>query len=205
MIPTSLNEEVLTDFHEGAVGEHLRTDKTLGQLHECNYSPRYYTDISEWCCNCSTCASHRAPLPRHVHHYSPLPPAVHFSWLWQTYRVLYQNPQQETCMYSVIVVSDYFTICIQRHRLFRIRWRSQLPGRRWMCVFFSSLPRVTPLWPRSQLLSHWSLQRFAGCLLQKNLTQPCITYNQMALWNVFNRMLLGMLATAVGEKLFEWE
>ena len=73
VIQTSLKNEVLTDLHERAVGEHLGIDKTLGQLHKCNYWPGYYIDICEWCRNCSTCASHKSPTAKAC---APLQPIV---------------------------------------------------------------------------------------------------------------------------------
>ena len=34
VVPTSLQKEVLTELHEGALGGHLGVDKTLGRLKE---------------------------------------------------------------------------------------------------------------------------------------------------------------------------
>ena len=64
VIPTSLKEEILTDLHEGAVGGHLGTDKTLGRLRERYYWPGHYNDVREWCRNCATCASRKSPSPK---------------------------------------------------------------------------------------------------------------------------------------------
>ena len=64
MIPASLKQEVLADLHEGVVGGHLGADKTLGRLRERFYCPGHYTDVRDWCHNCSACASRKTPAPK---------------------------------------------------------------------------------------------------------------------------------------------
>lgn len=73
VLPEALKEEVLKDLHEGTVGGHLGTDKTLSRLRERFYWPGHYNDVREWCRNCATCASRKSPAPKAR---APLQPIV---------------------------------------------------------------------------------------------------------------------------------
>ena len=49
MVPPILHEEVLTDLHEGVLGDHFGVNKILAELKECFYWPGYYNDDCDWC------------------------------------------------------------------------------------------------------------------------------------------------------------
>ena len=64
VIPRSLQENVLTDLHDGALGGHLGVEKTLARLKERYYWPGHHTDVSDWCRNCPVCAARKNPNPK---------------------------------------------------------------------------------------------------------------------------------------------
>ena len=63
VIPRSLQKEILTDLHEGAMGGYLGIDKILGRLKERFYWPGHHNDMSDWCANCPSCATCKNPIP----------------------------------------------------------------------------------------------------------------------------------------------
>ena len=65
VVPTNLHTEVLHETHQGACGGNLGQDKCLNKLKERFYWPSHYTDVCNWCQKCPTCATRRAPAPRH--------------------------------------------------------------------------------------------------------------------------------------------
>ena len=61
VIPKALQEEVLTNLHEGVMGGHLGIEKTLCRLKERFYWPGHHLDVSNWCRNCPVCATRKGP------------------------------------------------------------------------------------------------------------------------------------------------
>ena len=55
ILPASMREEVLRDWHEGADGGRLGTDKLFGLVQERFYWPEYHNDVSEWVKKCGVC------------------------------------------------------------------------------------------------------------------------------------------------------
>ena len=63
-IPKVLRAEILKELHEGSLGGHLSTDKTLWKLKERFYWPGHYRDVQQWCSSCAQCAMRKSPAPR---------------------------------------------------------------------------------------------------------------------------------------------
>ena len=64
VIPKVLRAEVLKELHDGSLGGHLGTEKTLWKLKERFYWPGHYKDVQQWCNTCGVCAMRKSPTPR---------------------------------------------------------------------------------------------------------------------------------------------
>ena len=64
VVPLALQKEILSDVHSGAVGGHLREDKTLNRLRERFYWPGHTEDVHKWCQQCAECAMRKTPVPK---------------------------------------------------------------------------------------------------------------------------------------------
>ena len=108
ILPDSMREDVLRDFHEGAVGGHLGTDKLFGVIQEQFYLPGYHNDVSEWVKRCSVCAMRKSPAPRN--HRAPLQ-SVQYGYPMQLVPVdiLGPLPESDAGNSYILTVADYFT------------------------------------------------------------------------------------------------
>ena len=64
VVPKVLRPEVLKELHEGSLGGHLGTEKTLWKLKECFYWPGDYKAVQQWCSTCTLCTMRKSPTPR---------------------------------------------------------------------------------------------------------------------------------------------
>ena len=202
MIPTSLKEEVLTDLHDRAVGGHLGIDKTLGRLRERYYWPGYYNDTCEWCRNCPTCASRKNPAPKAR---VPLQPIVTSRPLHLVAtNILGPLPETPAGNLYVLVVSDYFTRYTEAYAI--PNQEAVTVARKLVDNFFLQFSPPERLHSDQGRNFESSVIAEVCQLLgvEKSRTTPYHPQSD-GLVERFNRMLLGMLATAVGKKPFEWE
>ena len=71
IVPDTLKEKVMYGVHEGIGGGHLGVEKSVAKLKEQFYWPGHYTDIRNWCANCSNCIARKTAPP---HRRAPLQP-----------------------------------------------------------------------------------------------------------------------------------
>ena len=202
VIPMSLKEQVLADLHEGAVGGHLGADKTLGRLRERYYWPGYYNDVCEWCRNCPTCASRKSPSPKAR---APLQPIVTSRPLQLVATdILGPLPESPAGNLYVLVVSDYFTRYSEAYAI--PNQEAVTVARKLVDEFFLRFSPPERLHSDQGRNFESSVIAEVCQLLgvEKSRTTPYHPQSD-GLVERFNRTLLDMLATAVGEKPFEWE
>ena len=107
VIPEVLQEEVIKDLHEGAVGGHLGIDKTLGRLKERFYWPGHHDHVRDWCRKCVACAQRKSPTtsPR-----APLKPIItSYPLQMVATDILGPFPESPSRNSYIIVVAVYFT------------------------------------------------------------------------------------------------
>ena len=61
MVPQSLREEIIQEFHSGALEGHLGVDKTVAKIKDRFYWPGMYEDVHQWIRTCSSCATRKSP------------------------------------------------------------------------------------------------------------------------------------------------
>ena len=202
VVPDRLRKEVLSDLHEGALGGHLGSDKTLGRLKERFYWPGHYNDVREWCRNCAVCASRKSPTakPR-----APLEPII-VSYPLQLVAVdiLGPLPESESGNSYILVVADYFTRYTEAY---------PLPNQEATTVANKLVDEFFLRYSPPERLHSDQGRNFESAIvtetcrllgIEKSRTTPYHPQSD-GLVERFNRTLLDMLATAVGDRPFEWE
>ena len=113
IVPCALRREVLAELHAGMGGGHLGTDKTLARLKERFYWPGQFSDVRDWCSNCSTCAVRKLPIPKP---HAPLTSIVVGSPM-QLVPVDIVGPFPETAAGNcyILVAADYFTRWVEAY------------------------------------------------------------------------------------------
>jgi transposase InsO family protein len=202
VVPEALREEVLADLHEGTMGGHLGSDKTLGRLKERFYWPGHYNDVKEWCRNCATCAVRKSPpaKPR-----APLEPIV-TGYPMQLVAMDIVGPFPESTRGNsyILVVADYFTRYTEAYAI--PNQEASTVANKLVDEFFFRFS------PPEQLHSDQG-RNFESTIIaevckllgvKKSRTTPYHPQSD-GLVERFNRTLLDMLATAVRDRPFEWE
>ena len=202
VVPESLQTEVLADLHEGVAGGHLGSDKTLGRLKERFYWPGHYEDVKEWCRNCAVCASRKSPPVRPR---APLEPII-ASYPMQLVAVdiVGPFPESEAGNCYILVVADYFTRYTEAY---------PLPNQEASTVANKLVNEFFLRYSPPERLHSDQGRNFESAIItetcrllgvEKSRTTPYHPQSD-GLVERFNRTLLDMLATAVGDRPFEWE
>ena len=202
VIPASLKQEVLADLHEGVVGGHLGADKTLGRLRERFYWPGHYTDVRDWCHNCSVCASRKTPAPKAR---APLQSIVTSRPLELVATdILGPLPESPAGNSYILVVADYFTRYTEAYPL--PNQEATTVARQLVDEFFLRFAPPERL-HSDQGRNFESAVIVEACKLlgiDKSRTTPYHPQSD-GLVERFNRTLLNMLSTAVNDQPFQWE
>ena len=61
VVPKKYRSEILAALHDGVAGGHLGQEKTFSRVRERFYWPGYFTDTSNWCQTCASCATRKPP------------------------------------------------------------------------------------------------------------------------------------------------
>ena len=202
VIPDSLREEVLADLHEGVAGGHLGVEKTLGRLRERYYWPGHYNDVRDWCRDCAACASRKTPTPKAR---APLQPiATSYPMQLVATDILGPLPESPGGNSYILVVADYFTRYVEAYAI--PNQEAVTVAQRLVDEFFLRFSPPARL-HSDQGRNFESAVIAEACKLlgvDKSRTTPYHPQSD-GLVERFNRTLLDMLATAVGENPFEWE
>ena len=202
VVPDALQREVLSDLHEGAAGGHLGSDKTLGRLKERFYWPGHYNDVREWCRNCAVCASRKSPTSRPR---APLEPIlVSHPLQLVACDIVGPFPESESGNSYILVVADYFTRYTEAY---------PLPNQEATTVAGKLVDEFFLRYSPPERLHSDQGRNFESAVVaeacrllgvEKSRTTPYHPQSD-GLVERFNRTLLDMLATAVGDQPFEWE
>lgn len=202
VIPAALQEEIIADIHEGVVGGHLGVDKTLFRLRERYYWPGHYNAVREWCQKCAVCASRKTPAPKAR---APLQPILTSCPLELVATdIMGPLPESHNGNRYILVISDYFTRYTEAYAI--PNQEAVTVARKLVDEFFLRFS------PPERLHSDQG-RNFESALIAEICqllgVKKCRTtpYHPQSdgLVERFNRTLLNMLATAVGDKPFDWE
>ena len=108
VVPKSLCVEVLKELHEGTVGGHLGSEKTLWKkLKEHFYWPGHYTEVQNWCNTCAVCSMQKKPNPKPKAKLCPV--TVSTPMVLIAVDILGLLPESFAGNSYVLVIGDYFT------------------------------------------------------------------------------------------------
>ena len=74
VIPYSLQQEILQEYHDSPQGGHLAYQKTMNRIRDHYYWPDMLKNIHDYCKNCESCAKNRKANPRAKLHPIETPP-----------------------------------------------------------------------------------------------------------------------------------
>ena len=76
VLPKQYRETVLLQYHDGALGGHRSTRRTLGALLKKYYWPDIERDVKRWCNECQICVSRRDTQRKRAVPLRPIPPPL---------------------------------------------------------------------------------------------------------------------------------
>eukprot|EP00731_Ephydatia_muelleri_P031295 Em0022g809a len=202
VLPYSLHCEVLKELHEGAVGGHLGESKMLGRLKERFYWPSCSEAVSDWCKSCIKCATRKTTVPK--------PRAglqtIRAGYPMQIVCVDIMGPLPETERRSkyVLVVADYYTKWVEVYGI---------PNQEATTVAVKLVDEMFCRFSPPEQLHSDQGRQFESQLIKeicnllhirKSHTTPYRPQGN-GMVERFNRTLLDMLATVVGDHPSDWE
>ena len=202
ILPYVLHDEVLKDLHEGAAGGHLGKGKMLGRLKERLYWPGCGEDVEEWCKRCDICARRKSTAPKRRAGLQTL----RAGYPMQTVCVDIMGPLPETNRGSkyVLVAADCFTKWVEVYGI---------PNQEALTVAVKLVDEMFCRFsPPEQIHSDQGRQFESELIkeickllqIKKSHTTPYRPQGN-GMVERFNRTLLDMLATAVGDNPADWE
>ena len=199
VIPKALRAEILKELHEGSLGGHLGTDKTLWKLKERFYWPGRYKDVQKWCSSCAQCTMRKSPAPKpkaklcNVRIGSPMELIA--------MDILGPLPETTAGNSYVLVVGDYFTKWMEAYPI-PIQDATTVANKivnEFICRF--SVPRQL----HSDQGPQFEITEICK-LLQIEKSRTTAYHPQSdGLIERFNWMLIQMLATCIDTYPFNWE
>ena len=202
VVPRQAREEILQDIHGGVVAGHLGEKKTLSRLKERFYWLGQSEEVKRWCQNCPSCARKKTVAPKNR---APLQ-TMKANYPIQRVAVDIVGPFPETDRGNlyVLVAADYFTRWVEAYAIPNqeaATVASKLVDEMF-CRF--SIPEQLHSDQGRQFES--SVMQEVGQILQIHKTRTTPYHPQSdGLVERFNRTLIDMLATTVGDHPREWE
>ena len=202
VLPTKLQEDALRDLHQGAVGGHIGEEKMKHRLKERFYWPGCTEAVGEWCRNCISCTTRKTVAPKRR---APLQ-TIKAGYPMQIVSVDLMGPLPETedgCKYVMVAV-DCFTRWVEVYAI-----RNQEATTVAQKLVDEMFCRFSP---PEQLHSDQGRQFESDLvkeiceLLQIRKTRTTPYHPQCnGMVERFNRTLLDMLSTAVGNHQADWQ
>eukprot|EP00731_Ephydatia_muelleri_P017953 Em0010g1051a len=181
VLPAKLQVDALRDLHQGAVGGHIGEEKMKHRLKERFYWPGCTEAVGEWCRNCISCTTRKTVAPKRR---APLQ-TIKAGYPMQIVSVDLMGPLPETedgCKYVMVAV-DCFT--------------------RWVEVYAIRNQEATTVAKKlvDEMFCRFSppeqLHSDQGRQFESDLCNGMVER--------FNRTLLDMLSTAVGNHQADWQ
>ena len=202
IVPSSLQSAVIKEAHEGTVGGHLGQDKTLHRVQQRFYWPGHFNDVRNWCRSCNSCTTRKTLAPSQR---APLG-TITAGYPMQIVATDIVGPLLESDGGNsyILVVGDYFT-----------KWMEAfpMPNQDAITVANKLVNEVFLRFAIPEQLHSDQGRQFESRLLSevckllgihKTVIMP---YHPQCdgLMERFNRTLLNVLSTCVGDHPFDWE
>ena len=202
VLPTKFHADVLQSLHEGSLSAHLGEEKMLHQLSERFYWPGSAHAVREYCATCVTCCTRKSAAPKRKAELQ----TIQAGYPLQVVCVDIMGPLPETEEGSkyVLVAVDYFTRWVEAYSI--PNQEATTVGRKLVDEMFCRFS------PPEQLHSDQGRQFESELVkeickllgVRKTHTTPYhLQGNGMV--ERFNRTLLNMLSTTVGDHPSNWE
>jgi len=202
VVPKSIRTEVLKELHEGAIGGHLGSDKTLWKLKERFYWPGHYTEVKKWCSTCAVCAQRKNPTPKPTAKLCPV--TVNAPMELVAMDILGPLPESSAGNSYILVMGDYFTKWMEVYPIPN-QEATTVANKlvdEFVCRF--SVPKQLHSDQGAQFESQVVAEVCRLLHIDKTRTTPYHPQSD-GLIERFNRTLLQMLATCTDTHPFDWE
>ena len=202
VLSTILHSMVLKDLHEGAVSGHVGEEKMLGLLRERFFWPGCTGAVRSWCKSCVSCATRKSPTPKSRAGLQTI--VTGYPMQIVCVDIMGPLPETQDGNKYVLVAADYFKKWVEAYGI---------PNQEALTVASKLVDDMFCRFsPPEQLYSNQGHQfeselvKEVCSLLQirKTRTTPYIPQcNGMV--ERFNRTLLSILSTTVGNNPSNWE
>jgi hypothetical protein len=202
VLPAKLQVDALRDLHQGAVGGHIGEEKMKHRLKERFYWPGCTEAVGEWCRNCRSCTTRKTVAPKRR---APLQ-TIKAGYPMQIVSVDLMGPLPETedgCKY-VMVAMDCFTRWVE---VYAIRnQEATTVAKKLVDEMFCRFSPPEQLHSDQGRQFESDLVKEICELLQIRKTRTTPYHPQCnGMVERFNRTLLDMLSTAVGNHQADWQ
>ena len=202
VLPAKLQEDALRDLHQGAVGGHIGEEKMKHRLKERFYWPGCTEAVGEWCRNCISCTTRKTVAPKRR---APLQ-TIKAGYPMQIVSVDLMGPLPETedgCKYVMVAV-DHFTRWVE---VYAIRnQEATTVAKKLVDEMFCRFSPPEQLHSDQGRQFESDLVKEICKLLQIRKTRTTPYHPQCnGMVERFNRTLLDMLSTAVGNHQADWQ
>ena len=202
VLPSKLQVDTLRDLHEGAIGGHLGEEKMLNKLKERFYWPGCTEAVKDWCRTCIPCTTRKTAAPRRK---APLQ-SLQAGYPMQIVCVDIMGPLPETedgCKY-VLVASDCFTRWVEVYGI--PNQEATTVAKKLVDEMFCRFSPPEQLHSDQGRQFESDLVKEICLLLQIRKTHTTPYHPQCnGMVERFNRTLLDMLATTVGNHQADWQ
>ena len=202
VLPAKLQVDALRDLHQGAVGGHIGEEKMKHRLKVRFYWPGCTEAVGEWCRNCISCTTRKTVAPKRR---APLQ-TIKAGYPMQIVSVDLMGPLPETedgCKYVMVAV-DCFTRWVE---VYAIRnQEATTVAKKLVDEIFCRFSPPEQLHSDQGRQFESDLVKEICELLQIRKTRTTPYHPQCnGMVERFNRTLLDMLSTAVGNHQADWQ
>ena len=106
-LPQKLRKKVMEAHHDGVLGGHLGSEKTLSRIQKTYWWPGITDDVEKWIRTCRKCQERKAPRGKLKGKMKAI--RVARAWEMLGIDIITSLPRTETGCTNLVVVSDYFT------------------------------------------------------------------------------------------------
>ena len=202
MIPRNLQRKILEKLHARPSGCHLGADKILSKLRERFYWPGQFNDVKRFCATCTECQTRKTSGPRRK---GPLQPVVvGYPMQMVAVDILGPLPLSENGNNYILVAADYFTRWMEAWPIPNQEAKTVAECLTKEMFYCFSIPEQLHSDQGRQFESE-VMQEICHLLqVQKTRTTPGHLQSD-GLVERFNRTLLNMLSTVVGDLHSTWD
>ena len=202
VLPTEFHADVLRSLHEGATSAHLGVEKMLELLKERFYWPECTESVKDYCATCVTCCKRKSAAPKRRAGLQTIQAGYPLQIVCVD--IMGPLPQTEQGSKYVLVAVDYFTRWVEAYGI---------PNQEAMTVARKLVDEMFFRFSPPEQLHSDQGRQFESALVKEicNILGVRKTHTTSyhpqgnGMVERFNRTLLDMLSTTVGEHPSNWE